>query len=100
MTLLSHDNDERMLTFSNLSLFTPSPSHLQVIQEPGEVQAPLSSIPVVVGPDVCEASISEHTIVVLWDEEENKARLKPWIYYKTECDPHYYHPFLPKTVTV
>lgn len=47
-------------------LMKPSvPPHLQVIQEPRQVQAPLSCVPVVVGPDVCEASICKHTVVVL-----------------------------------
>lgn len=49
------------------------PPHLQVIQEPGEVQAPFSSIPVVIGTDVFEASISKHSVVVLWEEEERTA---------------------------
>lgn len=65
-----HD-DVKTLTSSNFSLITVFPPHLQVIQEPGDIQAPVSSIPVVVGPDVFEASISKHTIVVLWEEDEH-----------------------------
>lgn len=38
--------------------------HLQVIQEPIDVQTPFSSIPVVVRTDIFKTSISEHTIVV------------------------------------
>lgn len=62
--LLSHRN-VKMLTSSSPSLVAVVPPHLQVVQEPGEVQAPISSIPVVVWPDVFEASISKHAIVVL-----------------------------------
>lgn len=68
-------DDVKMLTSSSFSLITVVPPHLQVIQEPGEVQAPVSSIPVMVGPDVFEASISKHTIVVLWEEEEHTANV-------------------------
>lgn len=42
-----------------------TPPHLQVIQEPSEVQPPFSSIPVAIGTDVFEASVSKHAVVVL-----------------------------------
>lgn len=45
--------------------------HLQIIQEPSEVQAPLGSIPVVVGADIFEASISKYTVVVLWKRKRS-----------------------------
>lgn len=64
--------------------------HLQVVQEPGDVQAPFSSIPVVVGPDVFEAGVSKHTVVVLWEEEEQTADQST--VKLTDCDAHHYHP--------
>jgi len=58
-------------------------SHLQVVQEPGQVQASLGSIPVVVRPDVFEPSIGKHTVVVLWEEEEeeeDQTLRSPWTF--------------------
>lgn len=40
-------------------------THLQVVQQPGQVQTPLSSVPVVVRTDVFEAGVHEHAVVVL-----------------------------------
>lgn len=48
--------------------------HLQVIQEPIDVQTPFSSIPVVVRTDIFKTSISEHTVVVFWEEEEDSVK--------------------------
>lgn len=50
-----------------------TPPHLQVVQEPSEVQPPFSSIPVAIGTDVFEASVSKHAVVVLWEEEGRTA---------------------------
>lgn len=47
-------------------------THLQVVQEPGQVQTPPSSVPVVVGTDVFEAGVREHAVVVLWEGEEEE----------------------------
>lgn len=64
--------------------------HLQVVQEPGDVQAPFSSIPVVVGPDVFEASVGKHTVVVLWEEEEQTADQST--VKVPDCDAYHCHP--------
>lgn len=40
-------------------------THLQVRQQPREVQTPFGSVPVVIRTDVFKTSVSEHTVVVL-----------------------------------
>lgn len=47
------------------SLSHASFTHLHVIQQPLEIQTPLSSIPVVVGSDIFKPSIHKDGIVVL-----------------------------------
>lgn len=54
------------------SSLLPQLTHLQVIQEPGQVQAPPSSIPVAVRTHVFETGVREHAVVVLWEEEEEE----------------------------
>lgn len=41
------------------------PTHLQVIQEPGQVQTAFSRVPVVVRTDVFETGVPKHAVVVL-----------------------------------
>ena len=47
----------------------PPPLYLQVVKETTDVQSLLGSVPVVVGADVLEAGISEHSVVVLLEQQ-------------------------------